>query len=95
MRIIFNTLFSQYKWPSIPKIGKAPIEIYLAKLNPKQTSVTEDHQFKRIHWEDEQTCYVIRFSKNGEFICIERETWFEYTLPFFQRKIILDEKYAC
>jgi hypothetical protein len=85
-------LFNTYKWSDICKIGEATFDEYILQLNPKQTKVTEDNKYKRIHWEDEQTLYVIRFTKQGKFLMIEREVWYEYNLPFFKKKIILDER---
>jgi hypothetical protein len=92
---LFRTLeglFNNYKWSDISKIGEATYDEYISRLNPKQTKVSEDSKYKRIHWEDEQTLYVIRFTKQGKFLMIEREVWYEFSLPFFKKKIILDER---
>jgi hypothetical protein len=92
---LFRTLeglFNNYKWSDISKIGEATYDEYISRLNPKQTKVSEDSKYKRIHWEDEQTLYVVRFTKQGKFLMIEREVWYEFNLPFFKKKIILDER---
>lgn len=85
-------LFNNYKWSDISKLGQVSFEEHISKLNPSQTKVIEDDKFKRIQWEDEQTLYIVRFTKGGEFLMIEREVWYEYQLPFFKKKIILDER---
>jgi hypothetical protein len=89
---VIEGLFNNYKWPEISKLGQASYEEHVSRLNPKQTKVFEDEEFKRIHWEDEQTLYIVRFNKEGKFLMIEREVWYEYQLPFLKKKIILDER---
>lgn len=95
INLFVNTLkglFNNYKWSEISRLGNLSFEEHIKRLNPKQTKVFEDHQFKRIQWEDDQTLYVIRFSKEGKFLMIEREVWYEYQWPFFKKKIIIDER---
>lgn len=89
---VIQWLFNNYKWSDISKLGQVSFEEYISQLNPSQTKVIEDDKFKRIQWEDEQTLYIVRFTKGGKFLMIEREVWYEYQLPFFKKKIILDER---
>lgn len=92
IRRVIEGLFNNYKWSDISKLGQVSFDEHILRLNPKQTKVFEDHEYKRIQWEDEQTLYVVRFNKEGKFLMIEREIWYEYQLPFLKKKIILDER---
>jgi hypothetical protein len=46
--------------------------------------------YEKIKWQDEFTLCIAVFNKNGEFITIEREVWYEYKFPLFKKRVILD-----
>lgn len=90
LKILFNAIFKSYAFSDLSKIGPLDYNEYVVKLNPAQTVLIKDKKFKWIQWEDDQTYYLVKFSKRGRFIRIEREIWFEYTFPWFKKKIIFD-----
>lgn len=90
LKILFNAIFKSYAFSDLSKIGPLDYKEYVEKLNPAQTVLINDKKFKWIQWEDDQTYYLVKFSKRGRFIRIEREIWFEYTFPWFKKKIIFD-----
>ena len=87
LQLIIHGIFNQYKFSEVSTLGKANFDHFVSKLNPNQTTITEDENFKYIQWEDLQTYYSIRFSKNGNFLFIEEEVWHEFKFPFLRRRI--------
>lgn len=85
--LYFQGIINQYKFSDVGSIGEASFDYYITKLNPNQTKIIEDEYFKRIVWEDLNSFFIIRFSKNGEFLLIEKEVWYEFRFPFFSRKV--------
>ncbi len=89
-------IFNSYNFSDISKLmcDNASFEEYIIELNPSQTKVFEEKEFKRIRWEDEKTLFIVRFSKEGKLLFIEREVWYEYTLPFFHKVKVMDNRYV-
>ncbi len=73
LQLIIHGIFNQYKFSEVSTLGKANFDHFVSKLNPNQTTITEDENFKRIQWEDLQTYYSIRFSKNGDFYLLKKK----------------------
>jgi len=55
LQLIIHGIFNQYKFSEVTTLGKANFDHFVSKLNPNQTTITEDENFKRIQWEDLQT----------------------------------------
>lgn len=83
-------VFSDYGFSEFSKIGKQNYDDYIRLLNPHQTWVYQEGDLKKIQWQDLFTLYVAVFNKDGEFVCVEREVWYEYKFPFYKKKVIFD-----
>jgi len=88
--IYYEIIFAQYTFSKFCKIGKKSFFEYLRQLNPKQITIYENEFNIRLKWEDDFTLYIVKFSLNGDFISIEREIWYEYSLPWLKKKVLLD-----
>lgn len=87
---LINIVFSEYTFSEFSTIGKRNYDDYIRLLNSNQTLVYQVGDLKKIEWQDLFTLYVVVFNIDGEFICVEREVWYEYKFPFYKKKAILD-----
>ena len=91
---IFNALsyllYNKFRFAKASKIGPACFDEYVRILGSENVKVSEDANFKRMHWEDVCTLYVFRFTYNGEFDLVEREIWYEYEWPTLEKIVVLD-----
>ena len=90
IRIYFEIIFAHYTFSEFCKIGKRSFIEYLKLLDPKQITIYENEFNIRLKWEDDFTLYIVKFSLNGDFVSIEREIWYEYSLPWLKKKVLLD-----
>lgn len=88
--LAFQGFFCQYKFSEAGSLGNLTFDEYVLRLNPKQITISEDENFKRICWEDFQSLFIFRFDKNGKFLIVEREVWYEYKFFLFGRKTTVD-----
>ncbi len=88
--LAFQGFINQNKFSEAGLLGNLPFEEYVSRLNPKQMTISENKNFKRIYWEDFQSIFVFRFDNNGKFLMVEREVWYEYEFFLFQRRKIVE-----
>ena len=89
-RKFINRIYNDYSFSDFSKIRRKSFDEYVRLLNPKQTLIYQEGDLKKIEWQDDFTLYIAVFDKNGEFITIEREVWYEYKFPLFKKRVILD-----
>ncbi len=89
-QIVYTYFGGSVDFSELSKIGPLEYSIYVKRLNPNQTCLYEDVNFKWLEWHDRYTYYLIKFNKQGAFLSIEREIWYDYNFPFCRKKIIFD-----
>jgi len=87
-----SILFKGYTFSEFSILRKRSYDEYINILNPNQTILYQKGDFKIIEWQDPFTLFVAVFDKHGEFVCIEREVWYEYKFPLLKKRVMLDTK---
>jgi hypothetical protein len=87
-----GSYFMEYRFSDFAKIRIKTFDELVNSLNPNQTIIYLKGDFKIIEWHDPFTLFVVVFNRTGDFVCIEREVWYEYKFPFFKKTVILDTK---